>query len=80
MRVLGIKKSSGIELVDTSNELESLFPTSCPGGLGIQCDICSFAQNAGTVGAQEGPAGPPDSLILCHWYESRSVGGETTRA
>jgi len=78
MKVLGIKKSSGIELTDSTIQDNSIIPAHCPGSLAIACTTCSHAWKPGIVRARrEGRTAPPVTFFVCRWHEA-DPSGETT--
>jgi len=76
MKCIGIKKSSGIELVDITVEDSSVTTSDCPGALGIACTACSHAEKAGIVNFREGgQTKPPVTFFVCHWHEASPSDG-----
>ncbi len=77
MKVLGIFRSNGLELVDIEIREGSIIPGSCPGGLNIACNDCRFSASPGTGAgsAKELRTGHaakkqhPVPLMLCYWHE-----------
>jgi hypothetical protein len=69
MQGIGIKRSSGIELVDATIEKGFIISSQCPGDLGISCGICSHAGTAGAVTVtKKGRKGTPFPFIVCNRY------------
>ena len=72
MNGIGIKKSSGIEIVDATVVNGSIFPSQCPGDLRISCNACSHAWTADVVAIKNSwRKGRPFPFMVCHWHDAR---------